>query len=98
MSLVSRFVSSHSVVNHNSRDMSRFKEKQNLAYAKTKLQISCAISNCTADERLCFRFKEITVPLLAKSKISSIYLSSVCSGRFVSGLIGTPEDCGSCDF
>ena len=34
-------------------------------------------SNCEADQRLCFRYTDSTIPLLPKSKISSIYLSSV---------------------
>ena len=29
-------------------------------------------SNCTADQRLCFRYMDSTIPLLPKSKISSI--------------------------
>ena len=30
-----------------------------------------------ADQRLCFRYTDSTFPLLSKSKISSLYLSSV---------------------
>ena len=29
-------------------------------------------SNCEADQRLCFRFMDSTIPLLSKSKISSL--------------------------
>ena len=29
-------------------------------------------SNCEADQRLCFRFTDYTVPLLSKFKISSL--------------------------
>ena len=33
--------------------------------------------NREADQRLCFRFIDSTIPLLSKSKISSLYPSSV---------------------
>ena len=44
--------------------------------------------NREADQRLCFRHTDSTIPLLPKSKISSIYPSSV----IVSDLVGNPED------
>ena len=34
-------------------------------------------SNCEADHRLCFRYMDGKIPLLSKSKISSLYPSSV---------------------
>ena len=34
-------------------------------------------SYCEADQRLCFGYMDSTIPLLSKSKISSIYQSSV---------------------
>ena len=34
-------------------------------------------SNCTAYQRLCFRYTDSTIPLLPKSEISSIYTYSV---------------------
>ena len=34
-------------------------------------------SNCEADQRLCFRYTDSTIPLLSKSKISSFYPSSL---------------------
>ena len=34
-------------------------------------------SNCEADQRLCFRYTDSTIPLLSKSKISSLMPSSV---------------------
>ena len=34
-------------------------------------------SNCTADQRLCFRYTDSTIPLLPKSEISRLYPSSV---------------------
>ena len=34
-------------------------------------------SNCPADQRLCFRYSDSTIPRLLISKISSFYLSSV---------------------
>ena len=51
--------------------------KPDFAYAKTKLRISCVESNRAADHRLCFRYTDSTTPLLSKSKISSLYPSSV---------------------
>ena len=33
--------------------------------------------NREADQRLCFRYTDSTIPLLSKSEISSLYLSSV---------------------
>ena len=34
-------------------------------------------SNCAADQRLCFRYTDSTIPLLSKYEISSLQLSSV---------------------
>ena len=34
-------------------------------------------SDCEADQHLCFRYKDSTIPLFSKSKISSLYPSSV---------------------
>ena len=34
-------------------------------------------SNCEADQRLCFRYSDSTIPLLSKSEISSLYPASV---------------------
>ena len=34
-------------------------------------------SNCQADQHVCFRYKDNTIPLLSKSKISSLEPSSV---------------------
>ena len=49
--------------------------------------------NCAADQRLCFRYIDSTIPLLPKSKISSfLAIFSNCAARFMSDLVGTPED------
>ena len=37
----------------------------------------CICENKDADQRLCFRYKDSTIPLLPKSEISSLYPSSV---------------------
>ena len=42
--------------------------------------------NREADQRLCFRYMDSTIPLLSKSKISSFYSSSVAVQP---GLCGT---------
>ena len=34
-------------------------------------------SNCAADQRICFRYVDSTIPLLPKSEISTLYPSSV---------------------
>ena len=49
-----------------------------------------------ADQRLCFRYIDSTIPLLPKSKISSLHPSSVAG--FVSNLVSNPEDRFSHDF
>ena len=46
--------------------------------------------NRKADQRLCFRYMDSTIPLLPKSEISSILCS--CTARFVLALVGNPED------
>ena len=45
-------------------------------------------SNCEADQRLCFRYSDSTVPFLLKSEISSFLLFCDCTGRFVSDPFG----------
>ena len=45
-------------------------------------------SNCEADQHLCFRYMDSTIPLLSKSKISRLQPSSVTVARFVSDLVG----------
>ena len=46
--------------------------------------------NREADQRLCFRYTDITIPLLPKSEISSLLPSHVAV-RFVWDLVGNPE-------
>ena len=46
-------------------------------------------SNCTADQRLCIRYSDSTTHLLLIAKISRIF---DCTCRFVSYLVGMPED------
>ena len=46
-----------------------------------------------ADQRLCFRYKDRTIPLLPKSEISSLSPSPVAEQpRFVLDLVGNPKD------
>ena len=45
-------------------------------------------SNCEADQRLCFRYSDSTIPLFPKSEISSLY----CTAWFVWDLVGNHED------
>ena len=48
-------------------------------------------SNCIADQRLCFRYTDSTIPLLLKSEIAFF---RDFTGRFVLelDLVGNPED------
>ena len=57
------------------------------AYAKT-MQISFAES----DQRLCFRYTDSTIPLLPIFEISTLAIFCDCTARFVSDLVGNPED------
>ena len=43
-------------------------------------------NNCAADQRLCFRYTDSTIPLLLESEISSLYPSSMA---LQPGLCGT---------
>ena len=48
-------------------------------------QLCC---NSEADQRLCFRYTDSTIPLLSKSKISSLYMSSVLVQLSLADLVG----------
>ena len=52
-------------------------------YAKTKTQI-----NREADQRLCFRYLDSTIPLLLRS----LAIFSDCAARFVSDQVRNPSD------
>ena len=45
-----------------------------------------------ADQRLCFRYSDSTIPLLPKYDFSSLQSSSVVVQPGLSGLVGNPED------
>ena len=47
--------------------------------------------NCEADQHLCFRYTDSTIPLLPKSEIFKP-LAISCTVWFVSDLVGNPED------
>ena len=48
--------------------------------------------NREADQRLCFRYMDSTIPLLSKSKISRLAIFCGCRAWFVLDLVGNPED------
>ena len=49
--------------------------------------------NRTADQRLCFRYIDSTIPLLPKSGIfKPLAIFDGCTAWFVWGLVGNPED------
>ena len=59
--------------------MSRVMRKPDFCLCKNKgtAQLCKLCSNCTADQHLCFCYNtDRTIPLLSKSKISSLYPSS----------------------
>ena len=45
-------------------------------------------SNCAADQRLCFRYKDSTIPLFSKT----LAIFCGCTARFMSELVQNPED------
>ena len=46
-----------------------------------------------ADQHLCFRYRDSTTPLLPESEnLKSLASISNCAARFVSDLVGNPED------
>ena len=50
-------------------------------------------SNCAADQRLCFRYTDSTIPLLAKSeKFKSLTIFCDCTARYVSDKVRNSED------
>ena len=49
--------------------------------------------NREADQRLCFRYTDSTIPLLSKSKmLKPLAIFSDCPVRFMLDLVGNPED------
>ena len=49
--------------------------------------------NREADQRLCFRYLDSTIPLLPKIRNSKpLAIFSGCTARFVSDLVGNPKD------
>ena len=71
---------------HIYRQISRIMRKPAFCICKSK-DADQLCGNRTADQRLCFRYTDSTIPLLPKSKISS-----GCKARFMSDLVGNPED------
>ena len=47
-------------------------------------------SNCEADQRLCFRYTDSTIFQIRNFKLLACFCS--CTARFVSDLVGNPED------
>ena len=45
-------------------------------------------SNCEADQRLCFRYTDSTIPLFSKCKTSTLSPSSVMSDLFGTQIVG----------
>ena len=49
-------------------------------------------SNCEADQRLCFRCTDSSISLLKSVIFKLLACLCDCTGRFVSDLVGNPED------
>ena len=49
-------------------------------------------SNCTADQHLCFRYTDSTIPLLPLQNFKPLAIFCGCTAQFVSDLVGNPED------
>ena len=50
-------------------------------------------SNCAADQRLCFRYTDTTIPLLSKIRnFKPLSIFCDCTAWFVSDLVGNSED------
>ena len=50
-------------------------------------------SNREADQRLCFRYTDSTIPLLSKSEMfKPLAIFCDCQVRFMLDLVGNPED------
>ena len=65
--------------------MSRVMRNPGFWYAKTKTQISFR----EADQRLCFRYTDSTIPLLPKfQNFKLLFVLCDCTARFVSDLVG----------
>ena len=62
--------------NRSRKDMSRRMGKPIVCIGENKGADQLR-SNCEADQHLCFRYKDSTIPLLSKSKISSLKPSSM---------------------
>ena len=74
-------------ISKNSRNlMSRVVRKPDFCICENK-DADQLRGNREADQRLCFRYTDSTIPLLSKSEISS----HGCTTRFVSDLVGNPE-------
>ena len=48
--------------------------------------------NGEADQRLCFRYKDSTIPLLPIQNFKPLAIFCSCTAWFVSDLVGNPED------
>ena len=69
--------------------MSRHTRKPTICICEKK-DADQLCSNCTADQRLCFRYTDGKIPLLFKSAISSFYPACV-TVRFVQDLVRNPN-------
>ena len=73
------------------RDMSRVMRKPAFCICENK-DADQLRGNREADQRLCFRYTDSAIPLLPKSEISRLAIFSGCTARFMSDLVGNPED------
>ena len=67
----SKDIESHALCNLWRRNLTRCIRQPTICLCETK-DADQLCSNCTADQRLCFRFSDSTIPLLLKCKLSCI--------------------------
>ena len=73
-------------------DMSRAVRKPDFCICENK-DADQLRSDREADQHLCFHYRDGTIPLLPISEISSLLATFYgCTARFVSDLVGNPED------
>ena len=68
---------------------SRVVRKPDFCICKKKEDADQLCGNWEADQRLCFRYTESTIPLHRKSQVVTIF--SDCAAQFVSDQVGNPK-------
>ena len=59
---------------------------------KSLVMRKSAFCNCATDQRLCFRYMDCTILLYINRIVKPSAIFCGCTARFVSDLVGNPED------